>query len=250
MNHSIVDVMADSPGGYRPSTYGAASFRANTYLPGYPSDYLFAVVNLNYLQDLVNSTRLTRLYVDIRPDANYTGIMEDIIALAPYSFASIESPLGDIDSILDTRAGQSIYGAYSLNILFSIIYVTAGMTLVMTAKVRKMRKHFSLLRALGTEPGSIIKAVTIDVAIGTALGICIGTAVGYLLTLIVLGIPVTYLGLSQQVSWHGLPVTVAFPFELILGIVIISFAVSVAATYLVMRRGLSIDIAEDLSAAE
>ncbi len=250
MNHTIIDVMADTPGGYRPSTYGAASFRATTYLPGYPREYLFAVVNLGYLQTLLNSTRLTRLYVNINPSANYSRIMNEIIALAPHSFASIKSPLTDIDSILDTRAGQSIYGAYSLNILFSIIYVTAGMTLVMTAKVRKMRKQFSLLRALGTEPNSIIRAVTIDAAIGTALGICIGSAVGYMLTLIVLGIPVTYLGLSEQVSWQGLPVSVAVPFELVLSLVVISFVVSVAATYIVMQRGLSIDIAEDLSAAE
>ena len=250
MNHTIIDVMADSPGGYRPSTYGAASFRANTYLPGYSEDYLFVLVNLAYLQVLVNSTRLTRLYVDIEPSANYTRIMNEIGGLAPYSFASIISPLTDIDAILDTRAGQSIYGAYSLNILFSIIYVTAGMTLVMTAKVRKMRKHFSLLRALGTEQSSIIRSVTIDVAIATFLGICIGTGVGYLLTLIVLGIPVTYLGLSEQVSWQGLPVSVAVPFEFILGIIIISFVVSVIATYVVMQRGLSIDIAEDLSVSE
>jgi len=250
MNHTIVDVMADDPGGYRPSTYGAASFQADTYLPGYTSDYLFAVVNLEYLQALVNSTRLTRLYVDLEPGANYTKIMDDIVGLAPYSFASIRSPLPSIDSILDTRAGQSIYGAYSLNILFSLIYVTAGMTLVMTAKVRKMRKHFSLLRALGTEPQAIIRAVSIDVAVGLAFGIAIGSAVGYMLTLIVLGIPVTYLGLSEQVSWQGLPVSVAVPIELVLGVVIISFVVSLMATYLVMRRGLSIDIAEDLSVSE
>jgi ABC-type antimicrobial peptide transport system permease subunit len=242
--------MADDPGGYRPSTYGAASFQANTYFPGYTSTYLFALVNLDYLQMLVNSTRLTRLYVDLDPNVNYTRVMNEIVSLAPYSFASMESPLPDIDAILDTRAGQSIYGAYSLNILFSLLYVTAGMTLVMTAKVRKMRKHFSLLRALGTEPESIIRAVSIDVAIGMALGIVVGSAVGYILTLIVLGIPVTYLGLSQQVSWQGLPVVVSVPIELVVGIIIVSFVVSLATTYIVMRRGLSIDIAEDLSAAE
>ncbi|MFQ5833543.1 MAG: FtsX-like permease family protein [Candidatus Thorarchaeota archaeon] len=251
-NYTIADVMADYPGGFSPQGwwFGRTPIYSTVYFPGESSVDLFVVVNLDHLHTVLSSKRLSKIYVDLEPGADYSQVMDEIAALAPNSFTSIDSPLPSIDEILDTRAGQTIYGAYSLNIMFSVLYLTVGTSLVMTAKIRKMRKSFSILRALGSEPETITNAMLVDTTTGLILGAVIGAISGYMLTLIVLSLPLTYLGLSTAVSWEGLPVTMAFRLELIVGIVIVCFIFSLAATYVVMRRGLSVDIAQDLSASE
>ncbi|MFX1264863.1 MAG: hypothetical protein ACFFH0_05755, partial [Promethearchaeota archaeon] len=154
-NHTIVDVMADHPAGFVPQVYGRSPFQKATYFPGEEHIDIFFVVNLDYVHSVINHTLVNKIYVDLEPTADYNRIMSEIVDLAPRSFSSVESPLPSIDAVLDTRAGQTVYGAYSLNIMFSVLYLTAGTTLVMTAKIRKMRKSFSILRALGSESESI-----------------------------------------------------------------------------------------------
>ena len=250
VNCSIVDVMANDPGGYRASTYGYTNFYAETYFPGERGGHAFFVMDIEELHNITNSQRITKLYVSLEDGANYTRVMEDIMSIAPSSFTRLETPYDDIDSILDSRAGQSIYGAYTLNVAFSILYLTAGVTIVITVKIRNLRRHFSLMRALGADPNSIETAVLLDSLLGTAFGFLTGVVVGFLVTVIMLQMPVMYLGLSAGVSWELLPLTLAVPYGLLAMVVGTGFIFSFMVTRAVVRRALTVDIADDLKLAE
>ncbi|MFX0107490.1 MAG: FtsX-like permease family protein [Candidatus Hodarchaeota archaeon] len=249
-NSTIVDVLANDPAGFNPLTYRSDTPDVQTYMPGKSNSHAFLIVDLDIMHEIMNTTRVSKIYIDLENNADYSNIMDELAALASSSFINIDSPYIYIDSILDSRAGQSIYGAYTLNVLFSIMYLSAGITLVVTSKLRKMRKHFSLLRALGTEQESITRPVMIDTTASVALGAITGSIVGIILTMMVLRIPISYTGLSSTSAWEILPLTLSFPFELLALIIFIAFSFSIIATYFVMKRELSIDIAEDLSGSE
>ncbi|MHA2386985.1 MAG: ABC transporter permease [Candidatus Thorarchaeota archaeon] len=250
VNCSIIDVMASGPGGYRPSTYGYTNFYEETYFPGERGGHAFFVMDLEELHSITDSQRITKFYISLQDGANYTKVMEDIAGISQTSFLRLETPHDNIDSILDSRAGQSIYGAYTLNVVFSILYLTAGVTLVVTVKIRNLRKHFSLLRALGTDPSSIERAVIIDSILGTSFGLMTGVIVGLFVTVIMLQMPVMYLGLSSGVSWNLLPMTITIPYGL-LGIIIgTALVFSILVTRAVIRKAMAVDIADDLKLAE
>ncbi|MFX0055999.1 MAG: FtsX-like permease family protein [Promethearchaeota archaeon] len=250
VNCSIVDVIASGPGGYRPSTYGYTNFDEETYFPGERGGHAFFVMDIEEMHSITGSQKVSKFYISLGKGANYSRIIEEISEIAPSSFTDIETPYHDIDLILDSRAGQSIYGAYTLNVVFSILYLTAGVTLVITVKIRTLRKHFSLLRALGTEPSSIEKAVLLDSLFGTCLGLISGIVVGVLVTGIMLQMPVMYLGLSSGVSWGLLPLTLTIPYDFLLIIIGTALVFSILATRAVIRRALAIEIADDLKLAE
>ena len=250
MNCTITDVMANRPDGFNRGNYGYEGYHANTYLPGEDIDAIFVMMDIDHIYQFLNISYVNRFYIDIAPNANYNQVMEEVARIAPWSFSEIHSPYSDIDAVLESRAGQAIYGAYTLNVLFSILYLTAGVILVSTMRVRSMRKHYSLLRALGTQPPSIVRVVLIDATIGVVLGAIVGGIVGTILTFIVLQLPLTYLGLSTTVSWDRLPLMISIPYPLILGIASLAIVFSLAATYGVIRRGLQSNIAEDIQHAE
>ncbi len=250
VNCSIVDVLASGPGGYRPSTYGYTNFYEETYFPGERGGNAFFVMDIDEMHNITDSQRVTKFYIRLEEGANYTQVMEDIWSISPSSFTSLETPYDDIDSILDSRAGQSIYGAYTLNVVFSILYLTAGITLVITMKIRNLRKHFSLLRALGTDAGSIERAVLMDSLLGTSLGLITGVIVGFLVTAIMLQMPVMYLGLSSGVSWELLPLTITIPYGLLAIIVGTALVFSVLVTRAIICKALAVDIADDLKLVE
>jgi hypothetical protein len=152
VNCSIVDVIASGPEGYGPSTHGYSHFYEETYFPGERGGHPFFVMDIEEMHNITDSQKVSKFYISLDEGANYTKVMEDILSIAPSSFTSLNTPYDDIDSILNSRAGQAIYGAYTLNVIFSILYLTAGVTLVITVKIRTLRKHFSLLRALGSDP--------------------------------------------------------------------------------------------------
>ena len=250
LNCTIVDVLASTPGTVAQGIYWGTSFRGTTYLPGIDYEDQFVMLDIRTLQKYLNVSYVNRFYIDLVPDANYTRVMQQLGNIAPFSFADVSSPFTQIDAILNSRAGESIYGAYTLNILFSVLYLTAGITLVVTMKVRTLRKHFSLLRALGSQPGHILQAMLADSVIGVILGAFVGGIVGSVLSFIVTQMPLTYLGLSTEVSWGRLPLVMSVPLVLIAGILTLAFLFSTAATYFVVRKGLRANIAEDIQHSE
>lgn len=250
MDCEIVDVMASTPSGFVRGSYGYTAFRANNYLPGEDPTGIFVIVDIDQVHQALNITKVDKFYIDLLPGANYSRVVEDIWNMAPSNIESVDTPFDQIDTILDTRAGQSIYGAYTLNVIFSIIYLTAGITLVSAMKVKNMKKHFSLLRALGTQPVSILGAVLTDSVIGVLLGAIVGGSIGTILTFIIMRVPLTYLGLSTEVSWDRLPLSLSIPIPLVVGILGISIVASLIATYLIVRRGLKSNIANDIQHSE
>ena len=159
---TIFDVLASAENGY------------TTYFPGEPNAQYFIIVNLDYAHACLNTSRVSKFYVKIEPGANYTRIMRDLLELAPYSFEKVRSPHDDIDAVLESRTGQTIYGVYTLNVLFSIIYLTLGMTIVGMVRTRNLQRQFSVLRALGTEKKDVITSVIVDTTIGLFISSLIG----------------------------------------------------------------------------
>jgi ABC-type antimicrobial peptide transport system permease subunit len=239
---TIVDVMADTDGG--------PNFGGNAYFPGESSASNFLVINLEYVQACLNTNRIDRIFVDLADNANYTDAMRDIHDVAPNSFQKIDSSQALIDASLDSRAGQAIYGAYTLNVAFAFLYLTAGVLIVAMVRFGKLRRQFSVMRALGTESKSILAAVLIESLTGVILAAVIGSVVGLLLTSFVIRLPLTYMGSMTVNLWNRLPVLLAVPTTLlgiILGAAIIS---SIAATYFVVVRNLSRNIAQEIQYVE
>lgn len=236
---TIVDVFApDSDAG------------GNTYLPGQPDSSDFIIMNIGYVDSCINSTRVDRIYVGLKDQANYTAVMKEIQQLAPHSFASIESSQQMIDGVLDSRAGQAIQGVYTLNIVFSLIYLTVGMTIVALVKSRNLRKQYSVLRALGAEERSIVGAALVDSIIGIAFSGIVGLIIGLGLTAVILQMPLVYTGLSLTIEWTRLPVFLSIPQFLVGGILVLAFVFTLGSVYMVTQNVLSKNIAEEIQHSE
>ncbi|MFW9846652.1 MAG: ABC transporter permease, partial [Candidatus Thorarchaeota archaeon] len=235
---TIIDVMASSyDGGW-------------TYLPGESSASNFIVVNLAYLQACLNTSRVDKIYVDIADDANYIEAIEEIHDLAPNSFQTINSAQKNIDDALNSRAGQTIYGAYTLNVTFAFLYLTAGVLIVAMVRFGKMRRQFSVMRALGAEGKSILAAVLVESLTGVIIAAAIGSVVGLLLTSFVIQLPLTYMGPYTATLWLRLPVFLAVPVALLVGIIGAAVLSSLAATYFVVARNLKRNIAQEVQYTE
>jgi ABC-type lipoprotein release transport system permease subunit len=238
---TIVDVMTNSL---------QNSWSRQTYLPGEPDATDFVIIDLNLLHAWTNSSKVTKFYVDLEPSANYTQAMIDIYNIAPNSFANVEAAYESIDAVLESRAAQSIYGAYTLNVIFSLIYLTIGMIIVTTVRVRVLRKQFSVLRALGTESKSMIFAALTDTSIGLFLAALIGGSIGGTLAFLLQNFPLLYMGITTSQLWSRLPVHLIIPWNLVLVIVGVAVAVSLIATYVVLIRTLKLNIAEEIQYTE
>ncbi|MFX1483547.1 MAG: FtsX-like permease family protein [Promethearchaeota archaeon] len=250
MNCTIVDIMSSNPSGYRPMGIYGAEYIGTTFIPGEDETRPFIMLDVDSIHNYLNVSYVSKFYVNLEDGANYTRIIEEIGDLAPYSFERIDSPFFGIDAILDSRAGQTIHGAYTLNVLFSILYLTAGLTLVMTIKIRTMSKHFSLLRALGTESRSIIGSVLIDSVATVLMGGIIGCVTGLILTILAFQMPLNYLGLSTEVLWETLPLELSVPVALLASLVITAILASLFISYVIIRRKLVSNIAEDIQHSE
>jgi ABC-type lipoprotein release transport system permease subunit len=235
---TIVDVMASSDQG------------ATTYLPGEPMANNFIVIDLDYAHSCLNTTHVTKFFIKLQDGYNYTKAVSDLHAISPNSFGSVKTPLDDIDEALDSKAAQSLYGVYTLNVLFTLIYLTAGMTIVAAVRVRKMRKQLSILRALGEQSSDIALAVLADTTLGVLIGAGVGAVIGLALTALVINMPLAYIGMASTLSWARLPVILGVPWLLLTAILSASFFFALAATYVVTRRNLSLNIAEEIQYAE
>jgi len=239
VNCSIVDVLS--------AEYAS---RSVSYFPGEPEVQDFLIMNIDYIQNTLNTSNVNKIYVDLAPDANYTQVMEDIMSIANFTSEEVSSAQAQIDEVLDSRTGQSIHGVYTLNLLFSLIYLTAGLMIISAVKTRRLQKQFSIMRALGTRNRSIMSSVLVDVGLSMILGIFIGSIVGLFLSFLLLDIPLAFLGVTTEIIWSRLPVNLVLPVPLIAGIVLLSFGSAFFTTYLATRRGLSSNLADDFRQIE
>jgi ABC-type antimicrobial peptide transport system permease subunit len=233
---TIIDIMASDIG----------SYNMKTYFPGESDLTDFLIMDISLLHNWINSTHVSKFYIDLEPGANYTQAMNDIYRIAPFSFDRVESPLESIDEVLDSRATQSIFGAYTLNVIFSLIYLSGGMVIVTMVKVRGLRKQFSVLLALGAETKSMLVASLVDSSTGLLLAAIIGGGIGAVLAFILKDIPLLYMGLATTELWVRLPVILTIPWPLLAGVIGTAVAVSLIATYVVVSRALKLNIAEEI----
>ncbi len=231
---TIVDVM---------STDNA--IRSVSYFPGEPEVRDFLIMNITYVQATLNTTRVNKIFVDLSADANYTKVMEDIRSIGNFTSEEVSSAQADIDKVLDSRTGQSVYGVYTLNLLFSLIYLTAGLMIISIVKNRRLQKQFSILRALGTPNSSIMRSVLMDVGVSMILGILIGLIIGMFLSLLLLQIPLAFLGISAEIVWFQLPVILVLPLPLLVGIILLSFLSALTTTYIATKKSLESNLADD-----
>ncbi|MHA2204591.1 MAG: ABC transporter permease [Candidatus Thorarchaeota archaeon] len=236
-SNTIVDVMAAS------EEYG------NKYLPGEPNSNAFVVMNLKYVHACKNTTMVNKFYIKTTPYANLTEVKRDLWTIAPFSFDAVSTPYDDIDASLKSQSSRSIYGIYTLNVVFSLFYLTAGMIIVTTVRVRRLRKQFSVLRALGTENRSITTALLIDTSISILIAAAIGGLLGAAMSLIAINMPLAYLGAMTRTLWSRLPVTISLPVDLLGGILGISVVSALIAAYWVTSRALKQNIAEEIQYA-
>ncbi|MHA2118858.1 MAG: FtsX-like permease family protein, partial [Candidatus Thorarchaeota archaeon] len=235
---TIVDVLAEGYEGGR------------TYLPGESSVASFLIVDLDYLHDCLNTTRINRIYVDLKPGANYTQVLTDLHEIAPHSFEKLESAEALVDAALDSRAGQSIYGAYTLNVIFVLLYLTAGILIVSMVRFGKLKRQFSIMRALGSDPKPILSSVLIESATGIVIAALIGSLVGLLLTGFMIQLPLSYIGRMTAVLWNRLPVLLAVSVPLLSAILGAAVIFTLAATYFVVVRNLRANLAEEIQYAD
>ncbi|TFG13117.1 ABC transporter permease [Candidatus Thorarchaeota archaeon] len=238
LNVSIVDIMSVSE-----------DPDSTTYFPGEPDKVDFIIMHLDLLHQMVNSTKVSKFYMKLGQGVNYTRVMDDVLESAPHSFTSIRSALEATDEILQSRASRSIHGIYTLNVLFSIIYLSIGVSIIASDKNNLYKKQFSVLRALGSEQRVIQGLMTIDMLMSIAIAAAIGIGVGLLISTMIAGTPLMYLGITITISWTRLPVSISLPTLLFALIILLSFIVPLVSTYIVTTRSTKKGIAEELQAA-
>jgi len=233
---TIVDVLAAA----------VSNYPGVTYLPGEPDATDFVIADLEFIHSSFNTTQVSKFYVDIEPDANYTRVSNDIHAIAPYAFNDIESPFANINDVLASRGTQSINGAYTLNVIFSLVYLTIGISIVSLVRARGLRKQLSVIRALGAPSKSIIVAALSETSIGLLIAAAIGSIVGISLAYLFMNLPLIYMGVATASIWSRLPVFLQIPIPLLLTIIVVSIGVALAATYFILIRILGLNIAEEI----
>jgi ABC-type lipoprotein release transport system permease subunit len=233
---TIVDVMAQT----------ISNYASVTYLPGEPGASDFIIADLSFIHESFNTTRVSKFYIHLEPGANYTEVINDLHAIAPNTFDNIESAYSSIDAVLNSRGTQSINGAYTLNVIFSLIYLTLGITIVSIVRVRGLRKQFSVIRALGAPNKSVIVASLTETSIGLLIAAGIGGSIGVTLAYLLMNVPLLYMGTSTLGLWGRLPVFLQIPFLLVGTIVVVAVTVSLLATYYILVRTLKLNIAEEI----
>jgi ABC-type lipoprotein release transport system permease subunit len=198
----------------------------------------------------MDTREVSQFYVKIEDGANVTQIMMDLEAVAPFSFSSIESPSDEIESVFTSRMGQALLGTYSLNILYSIIYLTIGFSIVATIRGRNLRKQFSILRALGSSHSSITIPVIIDALITIILAGIIGILLGTILAYFLSVVPLFYMGNVTNLGWSTIPVRMVIPTVLFGGLMGTTIVFGLLSSYLVTKRILSRNIAEEIQYTE
>ncbi|MFX1560483.1 MAG: hypothetical protein ACFFBL_07830, partial [Promethearchaeota archaeon] len=105
-------------------------------------------------------------------------------------------------------------------------------------------------RAMGSDSTTIQSAMLFDIIINIVLSSVIGMATGLVLSGMVLGTPLMYMGVSETLPWNHLPISLSIPFIQLGGVYLTGYSFPLIATLLVTRRNLSNDIAERLQDAD
>jgi predicted lysophospholipase L1 biosynthesis ABC-type transport system permease subunit len=237
---TVLDVMAER----EHDAYGQG------YFPGSPTATRFVVMDIGYVHACQNHSRVSKFFVKLEDGANYTQVMQGIQSIAPSSWSKIESAQARIDEAFNTRAGQAIFGVYTLNAIFSLFYLSAGMIVVSIMKINSLRKQMAILRALGTSKRTISTPLLIDTSLGILIALIIGGIMGLVLTNFVIQFPLVYYGSSTAISWTRLPIQIQLPFMLLTGIVGISLLFSLGATRYVTTKAIQRNIAEEIKDTE
>ncbi len=218
----------------------------NSYLPGESDVSRFILMNLTYVHSCMNTTKVSKIYINLEDGADYNSILLQIQDMLPNSFEKMESALAQIDAAQNSRTGQSIQGVYTLNVIFSLVYLTIGMTVVSVVKSKNLSKQFSVLRALGADTKPIMITTLVDAMLGLLMAAIIGLLIGLVLTSIILQMPLVYTGVSSTISWQRIPISLAIPIPLISGIVMLAILFTATSTFFVTRNTLGKNIAEEI----
>ncbi|MFW9919515.1 MAG: FtsX-like permease family protein [Candidatus Thorarchaeota archaeon] len=238
LNLSIVDVMSVDQ-----------DRDTQTFLPGFPDDRDFLVANIDLIHDVLGIPLISKAYVKLEAGVNHTKVIEDIWDIDPDSIVQINSAQDQIDDVIGSKAGNSIYGVYTINVLFSLFYLTIGMSIVAIEKNRGFKKQFSVVRALGSQAESVQSAMLIDAVLTMAMASIIGIFIGSLLSILVLQTPLTYIGVSGSLDWQRLPIALVLPLDIFSLILVLSFSIPLLGTHLITRHSLNQDLADELRAA-
>lgn len=234
---TIVDVLADSPSLFH---------QKSTYLPGHSDSGYFVVANIELLHGCLNTSRVDQFYVKLEAGTNHTQVGRTLRSVAPSSFASIEVAQELIDDAMNSRAGHSIFGTYTLNVMFSLIYLSGGVFIVSLIRFGRLRRQFSVMRAMGAETRSITYAVIADSVVGLLLASIAGVVIGLILAQLSLQLPLMYIGAGTASLWNRLRVVLIVPFGLLGGIIVTAVVFTLGITYLVAARNLRRNIAQEI----
>lgn len=230
---NIVDTMSAS-----------GSMNTINYMPGAADIRDFVIMNITYVHQWLNTSRLTKFYVDIDETMNTTRIIEDLQAIVPGSF-SVLATSERIDNVLSSRTGQSINGVYTLNIVFTLVYLTIGVAIISAVRSRKLQKQLSVLRAFGSHSSSVISSILLDTLLSVSAGCLIGLFVGMFLSSLIIQLPLAFLGLGSDIAWSRLPISLVIPVPAVLGIISVAFVASLIAVAVVTKKNLRSNIADD-----
>jgi len=86
----------------------------------------------------------------------------------------------------------------------------------------------------------------IDAVSGILIALAIGGLLGFILTNFLIQFPLVYYGSNTVARWNILPVSIQFPFMILLGIVVLSFIFTLGANNVIINRTLKRNIADDI----
>lgn len=237
-NVTIIDILSED-----------SSEDSPTYLPGAPEEDEFILLNMNLLHDRLNTSRVDKFYLRLAPDANHTAVISELREVGGHNILTIESTMSQQQAIVDSRSARTIHGVFSLNVIFTIIYLSIGMALIAVQKNESLRKHFSVVRALGSETESVQQALLLDSFLSIAIAAAIGIPLGLLLSLLILGTPLSHTGVSGSVNWQRLPMALSIPHLTLSIIIALSFIAPLVLTHVVTKHYLKAQLADGLRTA-
>ncbi|TFF91173.1 ABC transporter permease [Candidatus Thorarchaeota archaeon] len=235
VNVTIIDVLSKDE-----------ALDSDGYMPGFTSKKEFLVFNIKALQERLNASYVTSVSLSLDGTRSVTEIIEDLEDFMPGVFAGYSSADEMLAEIHSSMMARTIYGVHNLNVIFSLIYVVIGVSITSTEKSKRLRGHFAVLRAMGTEERSLMTGLMADNLIGLALSSIIGAVTAAVLSLFILGSPVVYMGTLSKVPWDTLPVRLILPVGFTVLFLGAGILLPLVTVYLVSRTLLKRTIAEDL----
>lgn len=223
---------------------------SKTYLPGVADATDFIIMNIEYVYQTLNTSRITEVYVSVKEGSNPEAVVQSIREACSNETLSYDVPSQEYDALFRSATSGSIYGVYALNLIFSLGYLTAGMVLLTMIRGRKLRKQLAILRAMGTQRHSLSTSLLLDSAFSTLIGAALGLVLASFLTLTVMNMPLVYAGSGLLVEWSRLTVRFLVPPAVTALLLALSLAFALGSTYFISNRILNRNLAEELRTTE